>query len=565
MTATRTAPTTLYRGGRVRTPCHPHATALLVAGEAVAWVGPDADAPTADRTVPLDGALVTPAFVDAHVHLTDTGLTAGALDLSEAGSAGELLAAVARAAAGLPADAVVFGHGWDESRWADPTLPDAAALDRAAGNRPVYAAQASLHSALCSSALLSAAAGAAGYDPGGWLRRDAHHAARTVALGAITAAQREAAQRAALRRAASLGIAAVHECGGPGIASAADFSSLLARSGDGGPEVYGFWGELGGAETARRLGAVAAGGDLFADGALGSGTAHLREPYLDRPGGDWPLASPEHGSAGGSVAGTGVGSGTVGSAAGPATEASAAGGQLGNAYLTSEQVRDHLLDCHAAGLAGGFHAIGDAALATVLAGFAAAAARLGVERLRAARHRIEHAELLDRAMIAKLVEYGIIASVQPAFDRLWGGPAQMYAQRLGPGRALAANPLGAMHSVGVSLAFGSDSPVTPLDPWGAVRAAAWHHNPAQRISAGAGFAAHTRGGWRAVHQDQHGVLAPGAPATFAVWQTPAGVDGTLPVLLAEAPEQRGPHDPTPLPRCRATVLRGRTIFDEEHD
>jgi len=514
--------TTLYRGGRIHSPTDPHATALLVDGETVVWVGADADAPAADETVALDGALVTPAFVDAHVHATDTGLTLTGLDLSGARSASHLLELVAAAADRLPADAVVLGQGWDESTWdaatpagsgaatpvgsgAEHLPPDAAALDRAAGGRTVYAAQASMHSALCSSALLAQAAGQPGFDEGGWVRREAHHAVRAAALAAVGTAQRAAAQRAALQRAASLGIAAVHECGGPGISSKDDFTSVLGQ--EAGPEVYGYWGELMGAATAKELGAVGAGGDLFADGALGAHTAHLRDRYHDHDG-------------------------------------------HGTAYLTSEQVRDHLLDCHEVGVQGGFHAIGDAALATVLAGFAAAADRLGVERLRAARHRIEHAELVDRDMIAAMVEYGVVASVQPAFDRLWGGEHQMYARRLGTGRALAANPLGAMHSVGVSLAFGSDSPVTPLGPWGGVRAAARHHNPAHRLSVRAAFAAHTRGGWRAVGQDQHGVLTLGVPATFAVWQTPAGRDGTLPVLDAGAP----------LPTCRRTVLRGRTIW-----
>lgn len=530
MTATQT-PATLYRGGRIRTPCAPDATGLLVTGQTITCLGRDADAPPADHVVDLAGALVTPAFVDAHVHLTDTGMASTALDLSPVRSAAELLAAVAAAAARLPGDAVVFGHGWDESRWPDPTPPDASALDQAAGGRPVYAAQASLHSALCSQALLRAADGAPGYHPTGWVRREAHHAVRTVALASVSPAQRTHAQRLALRQAAGLGIAAVHECGGPGISSPEDFTAALAAGTDQAlPEVYGYWGELGGAARAAQLGALGAGGDLFADGALGSRTAYLRQPYAD-------LAA--------------------------AADDSAGPDGCGHGYLDHHQVRDHLLECHEFGLAGGFHAIGDAALAEVLAGFRAAAQRLGVEALRAARHRIEHAELLDRDMIGSLVEYGIVASVQPAFDRLWGGSSQMYATRLGPQRALAANPLAAMHSVGVGLAFGSDSPVTPLDPWGAVRAAVWHHNPAQRISPGAAFAAHTRGGWRVVHQEQHGVLAPGAPATFVVWDTPAGIDGTLPVLLAADPQDRGPHDPTPLPRARRTALRGRTIFDEE--
>lgn len=500
----------LYRGGHLHSPADPHATALLVAGGAISWLGAAEDAPAAERVVDLDGALITPAFVDAHVHTTDTGLALTGLDLSQVRSAAELLDAVARTADRLPAGAVVLGHGWDESTWSGAAPPGAAALDRAAGGRRVYLSQASAHSALCSPALLVAAAGLPGYDPAGWVRRDAHHAVRQAAFGVIDPAQRAAAQQAALRRATELGIAAVHECGGPGVSSEADFTALLRRE-ETGPEVYGYWGELMGAAKARELGATGAGGDLFADGALGARTAHLREPYLDGDGG------------------------------------------VGFGYLTSDQVRDHLLDCHAAGVPGGFHAIGDAALATVLAGFAAAAQRLGTERLRAGRHRVEHAELVDRDLIAAMVTYGVVASVQPAFDRLWGGEKQMYAQRLGARRSLASNPLGAMHSVGVTLAFGSDSPVTPLDPWGSVRAAMRHHHPAYRMSGKAAFAAHTRGGWRAVGEDQHGVLVPGAPATFAAWRLPDGVtSGALPALEPEAP----------LPSCIRTVLRGTTIFEE---
>lgn len=517
-------PCTLYRGGRLHCPADPRATALLVRDGLIAWVGVDADAPRADRVVELDGALLTPAFVDAHVHATDTGLARSGLDLSATRSAAQVLDAVSAFAASSPADAVVLGHGWDESGWQRQEPPTAQQLDRAARRRRVYLSQASMHSALVSTALLAAApqaASAPGYDPSGWLRREAHHLVRTAALASITSQQRVAAQRVALRHAASLGIAAVHECGGPDISDEADFTGLLALSGAGAPEVYGYWGELLGAARARELGAVGAGGDLFADGALGARTAHLSESYLD---GD--------------------------------------GDGCGHGYLTAEQVRDHLLDCAEHGMQGGFHAIGDAAIGTVLAGFAQVTRKLGLERVRAARHRVEHAEIMNKRLIAGFVEFGIMASMQPAFDRLWGGRQQMYAQRLGAARSLAANPMGAMHGVGVRLAFGSDSPVTPLDPWGSVRAAMSHFNPAQRLSVRAAFAAHTRGGWRAVHRDDEGVLAPGAPATFAVWSTPAGVGGGLPVLVSDVPHERGPHDATPLPVCRRTVLRGNVIFEE---
>ncbi|WP_027342383.1 amidohydrolase [Hamadaea tsunoensis] len=540
-----TSHASLYVNAAIRTPALPsHATesALLVRDGVVAWVGSAADAPAADevidcRAIAGDDALLAPAFVDAHVHATDTGLALRGLDLSGVRSAEQLLDAVSAFAAGLPDAAVVLGHGFDESTWPSLEQPPAAErLARASGGRAVYLSQASIHSALVTPDLLKLAEGAPGYDESGWVRRDAHHVVREAAFGQITADQRRTAQRAALEHAASLGIAAVHECGGPGTSSEEDFTDVLSLSGAGLPEVYGYWGELGGAAKAVELGAVGAGGDLYADGALGSRTAHLSADYLD-----------EHG--------------------------------CGFGYVTAEQVRDHLLGCHALRprdersreepgvhsarpLQGGFHAIGDAAIGTVLEGFAMAAAKLGhlgvsgAEVLREARHRIEHAEIVDKAMIGKFVEYGITASMQPAFDRLWGGEHQMYAQRLGVARSLASNPMGQMHAVGVALAFGSDSPVTPLDPWGSVRAAVNHFNPVQRMSAKAAYAAHTRGGWRAVHLDDDGVLAPGHAATFGIWSAPGGLVGTLPALLPELPDEPLPE----LPVCRRTVLRGEKIY-----
>jgi predicted amidohydrolase YtcJ len=507
---------TLYRGGHVYSAASPGAHAILVTDNTIAWLGREDDAPAADSVVELDGRVVTPAFVDAHVHTTDTGLIIGGLDLGGVRSAMDVLDAVAAFSVRVEFHAVVLGHGWDESTWTDQRLPTAGELDRAGGGRAVYLAQASVHSALCSTALISAGSpdvlGAPGFDESGWLRREAHHVVRAIALGSLGPVQRRDAQRAALRRAASLGIVAVHECGGPGTSDEADFTGVLGLGGveNGLPEVYGYWGELMGAAKAKELGAEGAGGDLYADGALGSRTAHLRQSYLD-------------------------------------------GETVGHGYVTAEQVAEHLVDCTRLGLQGGFHAIGDQAISTVLAGFRSAAAAVGLDRLRAARHRIEHVEIVDKTIIAALVEFGVVASMQPAFDRLWGGTGQMYEQRLGLARSLASNPMGAMHGVGVSLAFGSDSPVTPLDPWGSVRAAMQHHNPAHRMSDRAAFAAHTRGGWRAVHRDHEGVLAPGAPATFAVWSTVDGIGMSgLPHLDV-------------LPRCTRTVLRGTTIYEADDE
>ncbi len=117
---------TLYRNGSVYTAADPFATAMLVDGDTVAWVGSEQAATSiADssmKVVDLHGALLAPGFVDSHVHLTETGIALDSLQLSGVRSARDLLDAVAAFSASS-AGGTVLGHGWDETRWADPTLP----------------------------------------------------------------------------------------------------------------------------------------------------------------------------------------------------------------------------------------------------------------------------------------------------------------------------------------------------------------------------------------------------------------------------------------------------------
>ena len=170
-----------------------------------------------------------------------------------------------------------------------------------------------------------------------------------------------------------------------------------------------------------------------------------------------------------------------------------------------------------------------------------------------------------------LAEYGVTASVQPMFDGLWGGTDSLYAQRLGVERAAAMNPYASLNRAGVALAFGSDTPVTPFDPWGAVRAACWHHNEAERLTVRAAFNAHTRGGWRAARRDEGGVIATGAPASIAVWDVP----GELAVQTPDARVAAWSTDPRAgvpllpdlqpdldLPTCVLTLVQGAIAFEE---
>ena len=450
---------------------------------------------------------------------------------------------------------MVLGTGWDETSW-DRSAPDGqrppakAELDRAAGGRRTYLSRVDVHSAVVSSSLLAAASEAAslaGYTEDGPLSRDAHHAVRAAALRSVTAAQRADAQRTTLRRAAELGIGAVHECGGPQIAGEDDFTALLALGADPDvptPYVFGYWGELTDPVKAIELGGVGAGGDLFIDGAIGSHTACMREPYAD-------------------AAETGLGSAT-------------APGYAGAAYLTAEQIGSFLISCVEAGVQPGFHAIGDYALDLLVAGLDLAHDLLGGRRLRGARVRAEHAELPDHEHIKKFVHHGVIVSAQPGFDAAWGGEDGMYVQRLGSGRALGMKPFAALSAAGVVLAFGSDAPVIPLGPWEAVRAAVFHQTPASRMTARAAFAAHTRGGWRAldpnasgVPGDESGALAPGTPATYAVWEVGDLIVQTPDSWVTPWPTDEragvpGLPDLTPglaLPHCLRTAVRGRLVHD----
>ncbi|WP_462187846.1 amidohydrolase family protein, partial [Frankia sp. CcWB2] len=124
-------------------------------------------------------------------------------------------------------------------------------------------------------------------------------------------------------------------------------------------------------------------------------------------------------------------------------------------HLDADTIRDAVLDCADAGLQAGFHAIGDAAITTVLDGFEAAATTLGHNRITAARHRLEHAEMTTPDHLPRIAALGLVASVQPAFDARWGGENGMYATRLGPTRAAAMNPFAAMNRAGIPLAFSS--------------------------------------------------------------------------------------------------------------
>ena len=240
-----------------------------------------------DDVVELDGALVTPAFVDAHVHTTSTGLAlhrarpaparvslADVPATRSAAHAGPAAAASCSATAGTrPAGrsaAPPTRHELDRASYGGVGLP--VPRRRPLRRRVLRAARRGARGAHAP----------AGFADGGQLTRDAHHAVRAAPPAtSVTPDQRRAAQRATLRaRPPRWASACVHELAGPDIVRRGRPRATCSRwpAPSPAPRCVGYWGELG-APVGRgpRAGrASAPAGDLFADGAIGSHTAALR-------------------------------------------------------------------------------------------------------------------------------------------------------------------------------------------------------------------------------------------------------------------------------------------------
>jgi predicted amidohydrolase YtcJ len=507
----------ILHGGLVVLPGRPPVPAMAITRDRVVAVGTLEEVRAAGGSgseVDLEGRLVTPAFVDAHVHAVQTGLVMAGLDLHDVRSVDELLERVRRYSDRDPSRGVVLGQGWDERSWPDPRPPTRAELDEAARGRAVYLARVDVHSAVVSTGLLDALPGVeglVGYRPDGLLTQDAHHACRGRLDLLTTDVERREAAFGALTAAAALGVAEVHELGGPHLGPLMDSARVADEGRHLGLRVVNYWGETASDAAFERMAEVDArglAGDLCVDGAIGSRTAALLDDYRDSPG-------------------------------------------RGAQYLDLDEVVEHLRACTERGVTGGFHCIGDAGVATAIEGLRRVEQQLGADRVRAARHRLEHVEMVAASDLPVLARLGVTASVQPGFDAAWGGPDELYAARLGS-RAATMNPFASMLRAGVPVAFGTDAPVTPVAGWQMVRDAVHHSRPDERLDVAHAFACATVGGHVAAGDDGRGTLAPGGSATFAVWE----VERDLLDLTTGLP-RLGRDDS--LPVCAATVVDGGAV------
>lgn len=504
MSAPARPPTTLLVAEGIHTldpSSGPARRALLLAGDRIAWVGPSARAaPPHDRQLDLGSTWICPSFVDAHIHGTATGLSLTGLDLSGSASLAECLDRLRHHVKESPDDTVI-GFSWEQDPWPEQRAPTAADIAEAAPDRVVLLSRVDGHSCVVDPGTLSRLPLDAlpGVDrdargvPTGLLAERANEAARRRVFGRLPDRQLEAARRAACRRAVALGIGSLHEMGHPGLSGLSDARAW--STGDWPLEVHVWWAQL----DAVAQEALRPGGDLFLDGSIGSHTAAVFDGYAD-------------------------------------------GGGAGCLFHDDAAVATFFSQATRAGRGAGVHAIGDRAVDQAVRALEAAARVCGVEAVRGCRHRVEHVEMVSPDLVGRLAELGVVASVQPAFDARWGGQEGLYARRFGRATARDTNPLAWFTAAGVPLAFGSDSTVTPMDPWAAVWAAE-HHRGGHGLPRQQALAAHTLGGRYAAGQDDVGALRAGARADFAVWaDDPLGLD-----------------DPRGL-ACLATVVAGRVVY-----
>jgi len=440
---------TLYRGGRIFTADTPQwAQAVVTDRNRIAYVGQEKPAremagPDAE-VVDLDGGLLLPGFIDAHVHMLMTGEAELRAHLGTAKNLQEIQQRVVNWAHTHPEAPRVLGRSWLFSALPDGR-PTREMLDAVISDRPVYLYANDYHSIWVNTAALQELniTTNSANPAGGRIVRDAqsgeatghieetavHEIVRPFLARQTIDADRDSQLASALHAYATSGITGVIEMGMEPDALAAmvraeQVGQLTTR-------VVGHWWMRRGGTRKDHLEQVAeaallarhhrspwlrmAGVKFVVDGVIDGGTAAMLEPYANGSNAD-PIWDYE--------------------ALAPAVAAA-----------------------DAAGLQIALHAIGDSAIRIALDAVENA---VTVNGPRARRHRIEHLEYIDPADVPRLAQLGITASMQPVH----ADPAVQdnWRTMLGDHRVQRAWPWTEMTSVGAQLVFGTDAPTAPHQP-----------------------------------------------------------------------------------------------------
>ncbi len=452
------------------------------------------------EVIDLAGRTVLPGFVDAHVHFFLTATSYRSAQLDDVRTVGEACRRIAEQAARTTAGEWVYGFNYPT--WTVGRLPCAEELDAVSGDHPVYIAADTFHSSAANSrglALLAPPAGLDGVetDPltgrptGHFVTDTAHFWTARKAYGALTKARLERQYRAAAEHALEKGVTTLHCLDGQFMDDDRDVQALLGV----GPTLplhtlvmY----QTMDVERVVHLGLPRIGGCLTIDGAGPERTALFYEPYSDMP----------------SVS--------------------------GELYIPEERVDAFVREAHDAGLQVAMHAIGDRAVDTLVAAYARA---MAANPRADCRHRVEHFLVPTDWAVDQAVELGLALSMQPAFS--WTCDVagdSLYETLWGPERARRAEPFPRLCALGIVVAGGSDSPVSPIDPLLGIHSAVNNPNPCRRVSVDEAVRMFTvNGAWAGREEHVRGSLAVGKAADVVVldgdpWLEPAAIKD-MPVCL----------------------------------
>ena len=384
----------------------------------------------AATTVDLAGKPVYPGFYDPHSHFLGLGQVLDQADLVGAESYDEVIERLKTFYQAHPKALWLTGRGWDQNDWPDKAFPTKEKLDAAFPNVPVALTRIDGHALLVNSKALRLANITAGSKlPGGEVVLNDGQPTGVLVDNAMQFVKRviprpDDADKArmllnAQKTCVALGLTTVSDAGiSPDEINLID---SLQRSGKlkirdyamislGEPNLNYFL-KRGPFQTDRL---TVRSFKLYADGALGSRGACLRQPYSDRP---------------------------------------ETGGFLLLAPSELERVTKLLYDSK---FQANTHCIGDSANHLMLDLYGKL---LNGKNDR--RWRIEHAQVVSPEDVWKFNRYSIIPSVQPTHatsDMYWA------ADRLGPIRVKGAYAFNDLMKQNGLIAFGSDFPVEAVNP-----------------------------------------------------------------------------------------------------
>lgn len=462
----------------------PWADAVAVAGDRIALVGSSAEvrklAQNA-RVIDAAGRMVTPGFIDSHVHFVDGGFRLSSVQLRDAKTREEFISRIKTFAASLPKGAWIVGGDWDHTSWGGE-LPQRTWVDSVTGDHPLWINRLDGHMSLANSAALRAASVTRGTKDveGGTIVRDAAGEPTGLlkdnAMGLVDrvvpappAALEDRALDTAMTYVAQQGVTSVHNMGSWNDLAVFERARAAGRLRT---RIYAAvplstWAQLADTVKAKgrgdawlRIGALKG----FVDGSLGSHTAKMREGFTDAPNdrGLW-VTPPE------------------------------------SLYAWTS-------GADKAGLHVMVHAIGDEAIGTQLDIYERVSREDGA---RDRRFRIEHAQHIGAADVIRFGTLGVIPSMQPYHaidDGRWADAV------IGADRASRTYAFRSLLDSKAPLAFGSDWFVAPPTPLEGIYAAVTRRTlddkhpegwvPAQKITVEEALRAYTAGGAYASFEDK---------------------------------------------------------------